>query len=412
MKAVVFHGIGDIRLEDAPEPRIQEPTDAIVRLTASAICGTDLHFIRGTFSGMKPGTILGHEGVGVVEALGPMVRNFELGDRVIIPSTIGCGACSYCRAGYFAQCDIANPNGIRAGTAFFGGPELAGGFPGLQAEKARVPWAHVNLVKLPDEISDDQAILMSDIMPTGWFGADLADIHEGHSVAVFGCGPVGQFAIASAMLMGGRVIAVDRLDDRLAMAKRQGAEVINFEREDPIETILALTGGIGVDRAIDAVGVDSQHAHGGPAGEKAAHHSKEFHEELQLVAPGAKTEGDHWIAGDAPTQALNWAVEALCKAGQLSIIGVYPPTDRVFPIGKAMNKNITVRMGNCNHRRYYATLIDLVRSGAIDPAKVLTKIEPMQSAIQAYEAFDRREPGWIKVELKPGEGGASGASVH
>jgi threonine dehydrogenase-like Zn-dependent dehydrogenase len=412
MKAVVFHGIGDIRLEDAPEPRIQEPTDAIVRLTASAICGTDLHFIRGTFSGMKPGTILGHEGVGVVEALGPMVRNFELGDRVIIPSTIGCGACSYCRAGYFAQCDVANPNGIRAGTAFFGGPELAGGFPGLQAEKARVPWAHVNLVKLPDEISDDQAILMSDIMPTGWFGADLADIHEGHSVAVFGCGPVGQFAIASAMLMGGRVIAVDRLDDRLAMAKRQGAEVINFEREDPIETILALTGGIGVDRAIDAVGVDSQHAHGGPAGEKAAHHSKEFHEELQLVAPGAKTEGDHWIAGDAPTQALNWAVEALCKAGQLSIIGVYPPTDRVFPIGKAMNKNITVRMGNCNHRRYYATLIDLVRSGAIDPAKVLTKIEPMQSAIQAYEAFDRREPGWIKVELKPGEGGASGASVH
>lgn len=410
MKAVVFHGIGDIRLEEAPEPKLQAPTDAIIRLTASAICGTDLHFIRGTFSGMKPGTILGHEGVGVVEELGPMVRNFELGDRVIIPSTIGCGACSYCRAGYFAQCDIANPNGIRAGTAFFGGPELAGGYPGLQAEKARVPWAHVNLVKLPDEISDDQAILMSDIMPTGWFGADLADIHDGHSVAVFGCGPVGQFAIASAMLMGGRVIAIDRLDDRLAMAKRQGAEVINFEREDPIETILALTGGIGVDRAIDAVGVDAQHAHGGPAGEKAAHHSKEYHDELQFVAPGAKTEGDHWIAGDAPTQALNWAVEALCKAGHLSIIGVYPPTDRIFPIGRAMNKNLTIKMGNCNHRRYYATLIDLVRSGAIDPVRVLTKVEPLQSALEAYEAFDRREPGWIKVELKPGA--APGASVH
>src|SRR3954470_22581514 len=248
MRAVVFHGVGDIRVDDVPEPKIQDPTDAIVRLTTSAICGTDLHFVRGTMSGMKPGTILGHEGVGVVEAVGSLVRNFKPGDRVIIPSTIGCGSCSYCREGYFAQCDNANPGGKRAGSAFFGGPEAAGGFDGLQAEKARVPWAHVNLVKIPDAISDDQAILMSDIVPTGWFAADLADIEHGHTVAVFGCGPVGQFAITAARLMGARVIAVDHLEDRLDMARRQGAECVNFDQEDAVKTILALTNGIGVDR--------------------------------------------------------------------------------------------------------------------------------------------------------------------
>lgn len=401
MKAVIFHAVGDIRLEEVPEPRIEAPGDAIVRLTASAICGTDLHLVRGTVGGMKPGTILGHEGVGIVEQLGPMVRNFAPGDRVIIPSTIGCGYCSYCREGYFAQCDNANPGGKRAGTAFFGGPQAAGGLAGLQAEKARVPWANVNLVKLPDNIADEQAILMSDIMPTGWFAADLANIEEGHSVAVFGCGPVGQFAIAAAKLMGGRVIAVDRLDDRLAMARRQGAETINFDSEDPVATILDLTGGIGVDRAIDAVGVDAQHAQAGPAKKEADRKAGEFTEEQKKIAPEAITHGRQWVAGGAPSQVLNWAVEALCKAGQLSIVGVYPPTDRVFPIGQAMNKNLTIKTGNCNHRRYYPRLIRLVSSGVIDPVEILTRIEPMQSVIKAYEAFDRREPGWIKVALEP-----------
>jgi threonine dehydrogenase-like Zn-dependent dehydrogenase len=401
MKAVVFHAVGDIRLEDVPEPELQDPTDAIVRLTASAICGTDLHFVRGTFRGMKEGRVLGHEGVGIVEQLGSMVRNLEVGDRVIIPSTIACGSCSYCRAGFFSQCDNANPGGKRAGTAFFGGPEAAGGFDGLQAEKARVPWAHVNLVKIPAAISDEQAILMSDIVPTGWFGADLADIHEGHTVAVFGCGPVGLFAITAARLLGGRVIAVDHLEDRLAMARQQGAECVNFDQEDPVKTILALTSGIGVDRAIDAVGIDAQHAHHGPAGKQARQQSGELEKEQQKVAPQAKRDGDQWVAGDAPSQVLNWAVEALAKAGELAIIGVYPPSDKVFPIGQAMNKNLTVRMGNCNHRKYYNTLIDLVLSEVLDPVKILTKTEPLQGAIEAYEAFDRREPGWIKVELKP-----------
>lgn len=402
MKAVVFHDLGDIRLEDVPEPKIQEPTDAIVRLTASAICGTDLHMIRGTMPGMKSGTILGHEGVGVVEALGAEVRNLEIGDRVIIPSTIACGSCVYCRAGYYAQCDKANPNGMLAGTAFYGGPQLTGPFHGLQAEKARVPFAHVGLVKLPDEVTDDQAILLSDIFPTGYFGAHLAEIKDGDTVAVFGCGPVGQFAIASAKLMGaGRVLAIDQHEDRLEMARAQGAEVINFEKEDPVEEIRKLTGGVGVDRVVDAVGVDAQHAHHGPATKSAAAKEKQHKETRKTVAPKTGEKGGQWVPGDAPDQALEWAVEAVAKAGTISIIGVYPETATSFPIGKAMNKNLTLKMGNCNHRRYIPHLVELVRTGAIDPRRILTKVEPMVSAIEAYKAFDRREPGWLKVELVP-----------
>ncbi|HEX8466084.1 MAG TPA: zinc-dependent alcohol dehydrogenase [Abditibacterium sp.] len=402
MKAVVWHGIGDIRVDDVPEPKIQEPTDAIVRLTASAICGTDLHFIRGTVPNMIKGTILGHEGVGVVEELGADVRNFSVGDRVVIGSTIGCGNCSYCRAGYYSQCDVANPGGPSAGTAFFGGPKDAGGFQGLQAEKARIPFAHTTMVKLPDEVSDEQAILISDIFPTAYFGADLADIEPGKTVAVFGCGPVGQFVIASCKLMGaGRIFAIDREPSRLEMARAQGAEVINFEKEHPVETLKRLTGGIGVDRAIDAVGVDSQHAHSGPAAAEAAQKEAQFAEELEKVAPETNPDGANWIPGDGPSQALSWAVEGLAKAGTLSIIGVYPQTAEFFPIGMAMNKNLTLKMGNCNHRKYIPELVDLVRSGEFDPTSVLTEHEPLTDAISAYKAFDLRQPGWIKVELEP-----------
>ena len=402
MKAVVWHGIGDIRMEDVPEPQIQESTDAIVRLTSSAICGTDLHFIRGTFSGMKPGTILGHEGVGVVEAVGSDVRNINVGDRVVIPSTIACGYCSYCRSGYYAQCDNANPNGPDAGTAFFGGPADSGPFQGLQAEKARIPFANVGLVKLPDEVSDDQAILLSDIFPTAYFGAEMADIKPGHTVIVYGCGPVGQLVIASAKLMqAGRIFAVDCIPSRLELARKQGAEVINYEEEDPVETIKRLTGGTGVDCAIDAVGVDANHAHHGPAGKLAKENQSAFEQEVQKIAPEQNPQAGNWEPGDAPSQANRWAVETLSKAGTLSIIGVYPLTDEVFPIGKAMNKNLTLRMGNCHHRKYIPRLIDLVRTGVVDPQSILTEIEPLTDAVAAYKAFDRRESGWIKVELEP-----------
>ncbi len=403
MKAVVFQGVGDIRLEDVAEPKIQEPTDAVVRLTASAICGTDLHMVRGTLAMMEPGTILGHEGVGIVEEVGAEVRNFKSGDRVVIPSTIACGYCSYCRAGYYAQCDNANPNGRRAGTAFFGGPKPTGPFHGMQAEKVRVPFAHTGLVKIPESVSDDQALLISDIFPTGYFGADLAEIKHGDTVAVFGCGPVGQFVIASAKIFGaGRILAVDQVASRLEMAQAQGAEAIDFSREDPVETILKLTGGIGVDRAIDAVGVDAEMPQSGPAAQKLEQMRQQFEQELQQIAPETRPQAGFWQPGNAPSLALMWAVEALAKAGTLSIIGVYPETVQLFPIGKAMMKNLTLKMGNCNHRKYIPLLLELVETGVVDPAKILTQVEPFGSAIEAYQAFDRRQQGWMKVEVVPG----------
>jgi threonine dehydrogenase-like Zn-dependent dehydrogenase len=405
MKAVVFHHVGDIRLEDVPEPKIEQPTDAIVRLTASAICGTDLHFVRGTVPGMQEGTILGHEGVGIVEQVGDGVRNIMVGDRVVIPSTIACGYCAYCRDGYYAQCDNANPNGQSAGTAFYGGPQESGGFNGLQAEKARIPFANVNLIKLPDEVSDEQAILLSDIFPTGYFGADLADIKPGHTVAIFGCGPVGQFTIASAKLMdAGRIFAIDNIPDRLEIARQQGAEIINFDEEDPVRTIKDLTGGIGVDRAIDAVGVDAECPHHGPAAAAAQKQQQMFQQELQQIAPEQHPDGDNWHPGQAPSQAQQWAIEALAKAGTLSIIGVYPPSDNFFPIGTAMNKNLTIRMGNCNHRKYIPRLIELIRNGSFDPTQLVTQVEKLDAVLDAYKAFDTRRAGWLKVELRPGTG--------
>lgn len=401
MKAIVFHGIGDVRLDDVREPELKEPTDAIVRITTSAICGTDLHFIRGTVADMKPGTVLGHEGVGIVEEVGRGVRNFKKGDRVVIPSTIACGSCAYCRAGYFSQCDRANPNGAAAGTAFYGGPKSTGPFDGLQAELVRVPFANVGLVKLPDDISDEDAILLSDIFPTAYFGAKMAEIQQGDVVAVFGCGPVGQLAIASAHLLGaGRIIAVDHIESRLATASDQGAEAIDFDAEDPVEVIKEMMDGIGVDRIIDAVGVDAECAHHGPAAKKAKKEKKKFEEEVKEIAPDANPDGKLWTPGDAPSQVLLWAIDAIAKAGTLSIIGVYSEASQRFPIGKAMEKNLTIKGGNCHHRRYIPELVRLVRMGGFHPSSILTQCATFESAIEAYQSFDRREPGWTKVELK------------
>lgn len=402
MKAIVFKEVGNIRLEDAAMPQIEQPTDAIVRLTASAICGTDLHMVRGTMSGMVPGTILGHEGVGVVEEIGRNVRNLAKGDRVIIPSTIACGTCSYCRAGYYSQCDTANPHGSRAGTAFFGGPKLTGPFHGLQAEFARVPFANIGPVKIPDEMSDDAAILLSDIFPTGFFGAEMAEIKPGDVVLVYGCGPVGLFAILSAHLLdAGRVLAVDRLPSRLERARLLGAETINFDEEDPVQLVMELTAGIGADRVIDAVGVDAEPPSKGPAAEALKHRRDEFRQQLKSAAPKAHAGGDHWQPGQAPSLALDWALQSVAKAGTLSVIGVYPETAHFFPWGEAMNRNLTIKAGNCPHRRYLPHLIELVSSGAVDPRVVLSQKVPFGSALDAYEKFDQRQEGWIKVELRP-----------
>ncbi|WP_225920696.1 alcohol dehydrogenase catalytic domain-containing protein [Pseudonocardia oceani] len=243
MKAVVWHGIGDIRVDEVPDPKVQDPGDAVIRTTTAAICGTDLHFVRGTMTGMAEGTILGHEVVGVVEETGPGVRNLTPGTRVVVGSTLSCGYCSYCRSGTYSQCDNANPGGPTAGTAFFGGPAPTGSFDGFQAEFARVPFAHTIAVPLPDSVTDDQAIMISDIFPTAWFGGRLAEIGKGDTVAVFGLGPVGQFAVLSAFLQGaGRVLAVDAIPGRLAAARRLGAEVIDYNAEDPVAVLQELTG--------------------------------------------------------------------------------------------------------------------------------------------------------------------------
>jgi threonine dehydrogenase-like Zn-dependent dehydrogenase len=273
---------------------------------------------------------------------------------------------------------------------------------GLQAEKARIPFAHVGMVKLPDAVSDDQAVLLSDIFPTGYFGAEIAEITPGDTVAIFGCGPVGQFAILSAKLLGaGRILAVDGVPSRLDTARTQGAEVIGFNAEHPVEAIRRLTGGIGVDRAIDAVGVDAGRPQRGPAADESGQQAEQFAEEVEEIAPEANPAAGRWRPGDAPSQVLIWAVDALAKAGTLSIIGVYPPTVRSFPIGKAMNKNLTLNMGNCHHRKYIPRLVDLARRGEVDPASILTQRQPLRSAIEAYEAFDERQEGWLKVKLEP-----------
>ncbi|MDF2917522.1 MAG: glutathione-dependent formaldehyde dehydrogenase [Microbacterium sp.] len=402
MKAVVWHGIGDIRLDEVDEPRIEDGHDAIVRITRSAICGTDLHFIRGTMSGMKEGTILGHEAVGVVTDVGEHVRGFQPGDRVVINSTMSCGACRYCRDGHTAQCDVANPNGPHAGTSFFGGPEATGPVNGLQAEYARIPWAQNTMTKLPDSVTDDQAILLSDIFPTAWFGAQLAGVSRGDIVVVLGAGIVGQFSVVSAFKQGaGRVIVVDGVADRLAQARTLGAEIIDFNDVDPVSAVMELTNDIGADCVIDAVGVDAERPARGPAApdDDAA---AEFDEEVAQVAPDIAPQGDLWRPGDAPSQASRWAVEMVAKYGRIGIIGVYSPLAEVYPIGQAMNKNLTVRMGNCDHHSVTPPLIDMVAAGVFDPTALITAHESLAGVIDAYEAFDRREPGWIKVALDIG----------
>ncbi|MEU5870643.1 zinc-dependent alcohol dehydrogenase [Glycomyces sp. NPDC047369] len=399
MKAVVWHGVGDIRLDEVPDPGIEESSDAVVRITRNAICGTDLHMVRGTMPGMVAGTILGHEAVGVVEEVGAGVRGFRPGDRVVVPSTVGCGTCSYCRAGYYAQCDNANPNGPAAGTCFFGGPESTGPVDGLQAEYARVPYASTGLVPIPDEVDDDRAILLSDIFPTAWFGAKLAEVGRGDTVLVLGAGVVGQFAVASAKRQGaGRVLVVDGIPSRLEKAREQHAEVIDFNREDPVAAVKDLTGGIGVDRVIEAVGVDAQRPAGGPAA-VSEQEAAEFDRERDAAAPDAAPDGDQWVPGDAPSLALRWAVDAVAKAGSIGVVGVYPAGFDRFPIGDAMNRNLTLKMGNCNHRRYIPGLLRLVATGTLDPTEFITRHEPPANAIEAYETFDRREDGWLKTVL-------------
>jgi threonine dehydrogenase-like Zn-dependent dehydrogenase len=401
MKAVVFKGIGEIALEQVPDPVIQDPKDVIVKITRSAICGTDLHFVRGTVPGVKPGTILGHEGVGIIEQVGPDVKLFKIGDRVIIPSTIACGYCDYCKREIYAQCDNANPNGKDAGTAFYGGPMQTGSFNGLQAEKARIPFADIGLVKIPDSITDNEVLILSDILPTAYMAVEFINPEATDSVAVFGCGPVGQLVIACLKQAGvKKILAIDRIEARLNMAEKQGALPINFDLENPVSVIKKHTRD-GASKVIDAVGIDADQPHccGLPYFEHILQRSQ-FKQELNEIAPAIYPHDGNWYPGTGPSQVLQWAVQSVAKAGTVSIIGVYSQLMHFFPIGSAMNKNLTLKMGNCNHRKYIPELLSWIRDKRIDPLFYITDQVPFDQVINAYKKFDKRENGIVKVMLK------------
>lgn len=400
MKALVFNSIGDISLQDVAEPRLMHNEDVIVQLTTSSICGTDLHFIRGSIGGVLPKTILGHEGVGIVEQVGSEVSKIKIGDRVIIPSTICCGRCHYCQQKIFSQCDRANPNGPDAGTALYGGPASSGPFQGMQAEKVRVPFADYCLVKIGDEITDEAGILISDILPTAYMAIIQADITPSETVALFGCGPVGQLIIALLKKMGvEQIFAIDRIESRLIRAEKLGATTINSETQEAITMLKHYTKGKGPEKIIDAVGVDAQ-----------THNSCSFgilqqiglpiafQEEVNEIAPQQNSD-KNWQPGNCPSLVLSSAVIAVAKAGTISIAGVYPPAMRFFPIGIAMNKNLTLKMGVCNHRAYMPLLIDWIIRNEFDVEPFITHRISLNNIVDAYTCFNVRKDDWLKVMI-------------
>lgn len=407
MKALVFNGVGNIAVEQVKEPSIEDSKDVIVRLTRSAICGTDLHMIRGTMTGMKGkglfhrGTILGHEGVGVIEEVGNGVKYFKKGDRVIVPSTVSCGKCYFCNKELTSQCETVNPNGPESGTVFYGGPKSSGPLDGMQAEKVRVPYADTSLIKIPSDISDDEAILLSDILPTAYMAVINAQVTSDDSVAVFGCGPVGQLVIACLVKLDvKRIFVIDRVASRLEMARKQGAITINFDEIDPVKQLKKLTHERGPSKIIDAVGIDAEQ----PSCSwfsclKNLKQRWEFRQEVKKVAPRTKAQCGNWIPGNGPSQVLRWAVEAIEKGGIISLIGVY--TEQLpFPqIGAAFEKNITITMGNCNHIVYIPLLLDWVLQGEIELTRFITHKVHFNDILHAYRHFDRRDGNWIKVVL-------------
>lgn len=397
MKALVLKGVGKIALENVADPVIKEETDAIVKLTMTTICGTDLHAVRGTMPGYNSDTVLGHEGVGIVEQVGKNLKHIKVGDRVIVASTIACGKCFYCKHEVYSQCDNANN---KPSTAFFGSPGEAGGFNGMQAEKVRVPYADVGLIKVPAGITDEQVILLSDIMPTSYMAVENIHPQEGDVVAVFGAGIVGQLAIYALLKMGiKKVFCIDRIPWRLEIAKKQGAYPINFDEVDPVNELRRLTDNRGPNKIIDAVGIDADQPSGIAQWFKNLMSPVDFKAEVKKVAPVTNPHDGNWVPGNGPSQVLRWGVDAVAKAGIFSIIGVYTELLDSFPIGSAMEKNITVTMGNCNHKRYIPHFVELVEKRQIDLTPFLTQRLPFEEVVTAYKHFDKRDDQWLKVAL-------------
>lgn len=390
MKALCWHGHNDVRVDEVPEPKIQAPTDAIIKITATAICGSDLHLYDGYQPTMESGDILGHEPMGIVVEVGSAVKKLKKGDRVVVPFVIACGECWFCKKSLFSLCDTTNPNAKLAEKAMghspaglFGFSHMLGGYAGGQAEYLRVPHADVGPIKVPETLRDDQVLFLSDIFPTGWMAAENAQIEPGDTVAVWGCGPVGQFAIRSAwMQKAGRVIAIDRVAERLEMARTQGkAETINFMKEEVYERLQEMTNGRGPDRCIDAVGAEA-HGHGA----------------IDAVLDKAKAAV--MLATDCP-HVLRQAIYCCRKGGTVSVPGVYVGLLDKVPFGAAMAKGLTLKMGQTHMQRYTAPLLKKIEEGEIDLSFVITHRLKLSEAPAAYKTFQEKKDGCIKVMLTP-----------
>jgi threonine dehydrogenase-like Zn-dependent dehydrogenase len=392
MRANVWSGRNTVQVENVPDPTILNGRDAIVRITSTAICGSDLHLYDGYVPTMKKGDILGHEFMGEVVETGRGVSNLSVGDRVVVPFPIACGNCWACQHELYSVCENSNPNWGMAEKAFghgtagiFGYSHLTGGYAGGQAEFARVPYADVGPIKIEDDLPDEQVLFLSDIFPTGYMGAEMCDIKGGEVIAVFGAGPVGQFAIASAVMLGAeQVIAIDQYDYRLQMAvnKAGATATINFQEDaDIVEQLKEMTGGRGPDAVIDAVGMESWHGHGAIAA-------------MDRVKQAARLESDRGLA-------LRDAIMACRPGGIVSVIGVYGGLMDKFPTGAFMNKGLTMRTGQCHVQKYLRPLYEHVKNGDIDPSFVITHRLPLGEASNGYETFKHKQDECVKVVLKP-----------
>jgi threonine dehydrogenase-like Zn-dependent dehydrogenase len=390
MKALTWHGRADVRCETVPDPTIVDPTDAIVRITSTAICGSDLHLYDGFNPFMEAGDILGHEPMGIVEEVGSAVKRLKKGDRVVVPFTICCGACWFCQHTLYTLCETTNRDAevarklIGHTTAgLFGYSHLTGGYAGGQAEYLRVPYADVGPLRIDSDLPDEQVLFLSDIFPTGWMAAENAEIAPGETVAVWGCGPVGQFTIQSAWLMGaGRVIAIDRVPERLAMAEKFGrAETIDFTEVGVYDRLMEMTGGRGPDRCVDAVGAEA-HATGS----------------VDAMYDKAKTM--LMMETDRP-HVLREAIMCCRPGGTISMPGVYLGVGDKIPLGAFMNKGLTLKTGQTHMLRYMEPLLKRVEAGEIDPSFVITHRVSLEQGPEMYRTFRDKQDGCIKVVLKP-----------
>ena len=389
MKALTWHGKSDIRCESVPDPRIEDAQDVIIKVTSCAICGSDLHIYDGVIPDMHSGDILGHETMGEVVEVGSGTKSLKVGDRVVVPFTISCGECFFCKRGFFSGCERSNPDKAKAEklwghspAGLFGYSHLLGGYAGGQAEYLRVPYADVGPIKVPDGLTDEQVLFLSDIFPTGYMAADFCDIQPGDTIAVWGCGPVGQMAIKSAFLLGAeRVIAVDTVPERLALAEKSGAITLNFMDEDIYERIQDLTNGRGADASIDAVGSE-------------AHGTASFDSLIDRVKQAT------FMGTDRP-HVLRQAIHCTRNFGTVSIVGVYGGFVDKIPMGSAINRGLTFRMAQTPVQRYLPLLMERILKGEIDPSFVITHTGTLEDGPDLYKTFRDKQDSCIKVVLKP-----------